>query len=1309
MNVQGSLAGNQAMPSSFQSPLHVAGASQYEKSSQGSNSPPQQGPYRPSPDETGRSGPGQQAIGDAKVPTATTHVQYAGLSDSRSQSMTGNNSAIDFHSRYDFAPSGGPPSLQVQGHAWHPPRKSSLGQDNAPPQLNTPETSSSAQVEHLPAFQIPRERAGSGQNKSLPFVRPADIYRRLEEERERERQSQDSVRPSLDTLTSRPKEPPITGSQENAGHIQHVQAQFDPVMEKRSEPVTESTKQHEDDSVTRSSLENAGDRGSKFRASNLPSTGASDPVTQGPSQRKSLQSNDFEPSAKMTSGRHSTCKSFDPADSNHSANRGPSLSPMLPELNRVSGFGASFGESFMGASPGLDGFSTSTGADDKLPQQVPQQAPAVAEPKRSDLQHQPSLGFTSAVHQSFDAAQEQVPPTPSSTADSSVQRSASGGTSAVSPIISRGPSSATQVLSNPLPAIADVVSPVQQADDSEERPKSSSTLGTPTQGRPFGAHASGPASPGTSPPPSFIPGHRRDMSTPSPDNSPARTPVLETKLPARQPQEVELATSTLTPTDADPTSAIDSEEGHVIPLEDSLKPKHCPEFSTVTKTPAPKLETKHTPKLTIGKSQERTGSPDSGKVKNLAEKFESNSRPESPRIMPRQGLSRPDVLPGETALSSRSQTDRLEGFRPPIPGGWQSSTSIMPLRSSSPEKPKAVDSSTPDAKQDVNYPATKPVDEGNQSLNVVVQVKDVSKDAFAAAATAGSALAGAFAAAAGVESGNSDPDAEPSLLKLDNSTEGNIISRPVDIPPPLTLNSGYSSSAPSPLPKDTPRKEELENHATHYFATQRDITQPALDSQKPSTQQRALPSLSTDLTNHEFESDRLRREIVRELSPNVASESTTAESDSPYQASSRYSTNQSAAPTSDPKSGDPQKGHRNYWDEEGLETEPVPSRTVFEPNTNLQSQPQSSLAREHRSADPSENLASQESSAAPPAPPKPLTHRFSWEQPLQELGPPTAAGQDHEAAPVVDDNQMDFVPTPNRGHNDLGSDQLESARSSTVIETSTLGLNDSIRRPATKETTFPHSNILAAPIKDEIDLKRELSSHSEGLKVAQTWSAHEEHAERTLEPLTHTDTEPPARSVTVETQPLGANIHGPNQQAPQDSQSIITQPIPVPSTNIQAKIPPFREILALKSAADRIRTYNQSRDQFANLDTGLSHWLASTANALPEHADLITNQGRTSIVFQGHKSSPSRTKLGSIVPSGSSQQPPGFDIGGSPSAAYTASGASGGKISSQQVQAKSKELLHSAGIFGGKANVAAKGLFSKGKSKLRGSGGLDKV
>ncbi|KAH0241513.1 hypothetical protein KCU71_g24047, partial [Aureobasidium melanogenum] len=44
----------------------------------------------------------------------------------------------------------------------------------------------------------------------------------------------------------------------------------------------------------------------------------------------------------------------------------------------------------------------------------------------------------------------------------------------------------------------------------------------------------------------------------------------------------------------------------------------------------------------------------------------------------------------------------------------------------------------------------------------------------------------------------------------------------------------------------------------------------------------------------------------------------------------------------------------------------------------------------------------------------------------------------------------------------------------------------------------------------------------------------------------------------------------------------------------------------------------------------------------------------------------------------------------------------------EKMQTKGKDLLHSAGMFGGKATVGAKGLFARAKGRLR-EGGSEKV
>jgi len=205
---------------------------------------------------------------------------------------------------------------------------------------------------------------------------------------------------------------------------------------------------------------------------------------------------------------------------------------------------------------------------------------------------------------------------------------------------------------------------------------------------------------------------------------------------------------------------------------------------------------------------------------------------------------------------------------------------------------------------------------------------------------------------------------------------------------------------------------------------------------------------------------------------------------------------------------------------------------------------------------------------------------------------------------------------------------------------------------------------------------------------------------------------------TSQRSPNLQNEHNYEPKAPlpepprQQTVSQVDVPPSPPPTNAQPKIPAFREILALRTPTERIRGYDSAREQFAIMDTGLARWLAATANDLPEHVDLLTSSGRVPPSFQGHKPSPSRSKLGGLLPGQSTASDGaalGAPIGGGSSQGFSPSSGSAGKISSQQVQAKGKDLLHTAGVFGGKANVAAKGLFSKGKSKFRAGSGAEKV
>ncbi|KAK0725746.1 hypothetical protein B0H67DRAFT_139355 [Lasiosphaeris hirsuta] len=155
----------------------------------------------------------------------------------------------------------------------------------------------------------------------------------------------------------------------------------------------------------------------------------------------------------------------------------------------------------------------------------------------------------------------------------------------------------------------------------------------------------------------------------------------------------------------------------------------------------------------------------------------------------------------------------------------------------------------------------------------------------------------------------------------------------------------------------------------------------------------------------------------------------------------------------------------------------------------------------------------------------------------------------------------------------------------------------------------------------------------------------------------------------------------------------------------------FRQIMELSTYSERINTYNETRQQFAAMDTGLNDWMTSMISQHPEHGNA-SYSFKTGLMDPGVTAS----QQGSQVPTQVNVQTPYFQQHANPSTTafgqaprlvnhmpmpptpQHSSGAFG--HSGAQVGTKGKELFMAAG-------KAGKGLLSKGKSKLKGTG--DKV
>lgn len=1315
--------------------------------------PSVQTPRHPSVDEAVKhDGQSQQQAGDYQNIRPDQPRQSS--TGTRTQSMASTNSALDFHNRRDFSPSALPPPLQTRGSpsphsrspSSHPPHKSSISQEIAPA---LPFSAQAAPIigtrgtEDDPTST--RERAGSGASKALPFVRPADIYRRMQEEKERERQSQDSVRPSMDTLMGKSSERPDLGSSQDSEANQRLKPTLDPVTERRSEYGLEGV--------------NLDDQAK-------------------PEERRPTTSKRFElPKRKSMPGVQGASGS---------------LQPMLPDVSRISGFGESFFGSASGiGEPSQELLMNSAGPTASAPVQQEQNRPA----PDKDLRNQPSLGFTSAVHEAFDRAEDQVPPTPSSAAGSTVGRSASGGTSAVSPIISRDPSMSSENWRSKLPGIDDVSTPttVDAREGVSSRPLSSSSLGTPKQvtRKPSPSSVTIPQ-PTDLPSPSFVPGHRRDLSTPSPDNSPTRTPALEVNRHLRQPQEVELAAAT--PTDpsfskdgsSNGSEAVEQESILAQPSEIASRGRSDIQVDTraMAKDIPKKADSAGSPiRYPQNYFRTRTDSGSSSRVRDLADKFESGSRPGSAHSSTPRGSMFGNNLQKDDLVPSRPLADRMESFRPHLPGGWESSASITPAAALRQPEP-TVDRTEPNSVSTNSRPIEDLALSADRASLAVSQIKDASEEAFTAVAAAGSALAGAFAAAVGMDQHNGSEDltgetpsdeypGERRSPAFDTADHGqkvplNTVVNPEAIKPylPDPMEDEASTVAPTPLPKDTPLNRTDEPETSDYFSPSKNQehtgTVGRSEGVAPTNRPSMLPSLSTDTATPQYESDRLRREIVRELNPMDTSEPTTAQSDySNYEDTSRLSTNQSL-PRPGHESGVLPREYESYWND--ANSDDNTSHLTGEPGeledaTTARRQHGAAVIDEplrphHVEHDKSvgENLGPEQRDVpsgrtdmdeSPHDSPRALQRRFSWEQPLQTPQPipadpdtinedpstlasnlPMSASSDiipeATSAPMSDFLRSAVYP---EGKSFEPKDLPEASQLSTLPEPEAV-LEKDAPRPHDPDTSFSENQ-------NDLDqqnvgaVEKELPGHQRDLQMprsllendrgGQVDSGYDDGMSRAGQQSTILQSEQ-RRDVEL---PL-AEPSSPKALVQEPSPTFGEQTAelpPLPPPNAQPKIAAFREILALKSPSERIRAYDETREQFANLNTGLAHWLAIKANELPEHTDVFVDSGRRP-AFQGHKPSPSRSKLGGLLQTGGhssqsySNNPPSAPDGALGSASpygYSPSVGSSGKLSSQQVQAKGKDLLHTAGVFGGKANVAAKGLFSKGKSKLRGSSSAEKV
>lgn len=417
----------------------------------------------------------------------------------------------------------------------------------------------------------------------------------------------------------------------------------------------------------------------------------------------------------------------------------------------------------------------------------------------------------------------------------------------------------------------------------------------------------------------------------------------------------------------------------------------------------------------------------------------------------------------------------------------------------------------------------------------------------------------------------------------------------------------------------------------------------------PQDQTRDVPqitsSMSTETSPQDMESDRLRKEIMRSLSPDPTAAGDPSESESYFPKEyDGYSNDHKGIPPTSP-----------------LQTKPTTAPAGATEPLSLTINP--AVAAEGSANQP-------ETSSAVSNPRSGLKKRFSWE-----------ASDDSDEEDVLEEQSERPISVP-------------SVHSPPIAEDPSISKSALVTSPTFSSDAVHDSTVGDAP--DEQGLPRYSTIANETVQHS------EETPSEVAEP-TEENSLAPLQEVDPSDMPASPSFDSP---APSAVHREPTQP-----AGTEASLPSFRKIMEIPSGNEKIRVFRDTREQFAHIDNGLEDWIRRSSESLPEHADLIRANGRLpggapTGVLPPRNKFPKLSSLGNLsLPSsheGSSQ------LGYSPSHVRRSSGSPlTGVMNRQNVEAKGKDLLHSAGVFGGKAGGAARGLFAKGKSKLRGS--ADKV
>jgi hypothetical protein len=1292
-----------------------------------------------------------------------------------------------------------PRSPVAPGSVERPPRKSSLG-------------SPSPDVRPIPAATSPNA------DKPVPFIRPSDIYKRMAEEQQRERQSMESGRPSMDSVSRDAGSPSLS---QNALSPQKSQGSFG--RRPSLGPVSENMEP--EPAIPTEPL----------------------PVN---SQRLAHSVATVQPTVQPVNQPTATPE--------HGLSRPSETSPRLPPVTRLSGFG-SFMPSDEEERLGAVGLAASTAAanaaasafssgsrditptmpakssHDTYNSSIQPSNPAAelaaerstdapverlgrsADEDPSGLSHQPSSGFRSVVHKAFDRRPDgSVPASPISrdNTQSVVSRSDTNSTRSISPIMSRVPSVAAalqrqQERDAVVPPIAEET-PLEVARSRPTQDAASPALSsrpsilrkpTPSHSRNVSSEVVG-----------FTPGYRRSMETPSPNNSPARTPALgdtdhrrlsgpmsaitvnDPEAPDVDPAAPEMPSVTLEPVGSPSETHGSTYPGasstdYVKPLPTTGRGRSGTDYSMReadlareantspetsqslaeaaamqqtlfldTHPSNPASPTVLSPTTGIARPLPLQSSPGSGRnspagtnhsrVRNLVGQFqqidkdsrrnsaasgmssksswsnfagEDDIQPgitrrttggsalsvQSPDTRSRgatsrspERLSRGDVTSPGFDLPSRPAAERLDSFKPHLPGEWVSAAPTPASEVPEPTAPTTIRGRDHVSRDITPTPARPELANQDEEIDLTPTTRKTKlhgnelpadqsglQNPLFAVKNAGDALGTAFMSSMGyghqtqdfANKGNAAPVDVPELRP--HRETGNIdhysipgLRRGDSDAPSEGTNSVADSVPPTPPEKDTPLPTGLaanagrssERPVSNYFAGYTPDAPAPLSFGKQSsnnmrditpTRPTVLPSLSTDTRATDFESDRLRKDIVRSLGPEQMAEIKREN-----------------------------MLEDTYRMQDALDA-PENGRRVANGQSALP-------AAEIKNADARSGLPSQA------ARPGLLGQRFSWENRSRD-GSSSLNGHMAVVGELKGDENRESYERPrsNQGLHVVNTQVEADSEPSTAVTERQVEPPFMLNEPADAEQRLPAA------------LPTETAASAEGSRditpVGHVVSPIPESPE-----ISHGGLDQMAPAPMVEDVAEDERVRATDSQSPivplkDDSPTLAAAPAAAAasSTSAQSKIPAFRDLATIKSAEERIAAYESTRHRFADMNTGLSGWLSGMLAAHPEYANAGSQKYEGPAVIQTAGLGNTISGLGGTIRGASHKHSPSIlKIGGERKASTTSttpavptSSSGGGHADVEKMQAKGKDFMKSAG-------AGAKGLFAKGKSRF-GRGG----